>query len=377
MSLKQIHIEGFKSIRELTLDLAPLNVLIGANGAGKSNFIGVFRLLNEILEERLQVYSGSAGAESFFHFGSKNTPTVSLKLIFDTEYDNVFNGYEAILHRTAQDSLIFIHEEVYIHDKNKYLNPLYEQLGDGHKETMLYETSRSNQRYVIADFVIRALRSWKIYHFHDTSAEAGIKKSQQLNDNERLRADASNLAAFLYRLQETEPDHYRRIIETIRLVAPFFDDFNLRPSPLNPNNIRLEWQERGSDAYFDANALSDGTLRFMCLVTLLLQPDDLLPSVILIDEPELGLHPYAITLLASLLKQAADKTQVIVSTQSVPLINQFAPEDVIVVDRKDGQSEFHRLNEDDLKDWLGEYGLGDLWEKNVIGGRPQRWERSA
>jgi len=183
-----------------------------------------------------------------------------------------------------------------------------------------------------------------------------------------LRSDAANLAAFLYLLRNTYSSHYQRIVETIRLVAPFFDDFVLRPTPENQNKIRLEWREKQSDDYFDASYFSDGTLRFICLATLLLQPQ--LPSLVIIDEPELGLHPYAINLLADMLHSAATKTQVIVSTQSVPLVNQFLPADVIVVDREDNQSVFHRLKSEKLGEWLDQYGLGELWEKNVIGGRP-------
>ncbi|HZI07942.1 MAG TPA: AAA family ATPase, partial [Archangium sp.] len=161
---------------------------------------------------------------------------------------------------------------------------------------------------------------------------------------------------------------YRRIVSTIRLVAPFFDDFRLRPSPFNEQKIQLEWSERNSDAYFNAHALSDGTLRFICLATLLLQPN--LPSLILIDEPELGLHPYAIQVLAGLVRSASEKTQVILSTQSVTLVNQFEPEDLVVVDRANGESLFRRLSSEDTQDWLEGYSLGELWEKNVFGGRP-------
>jgi len=177
------------------------------------------------------------------------------------------------------------------------------------------------------------------------------------------------LAAFLYLLQETQPDYYRQIVETVRLVAPFFNDFVLRPNPFNEDKIQLEWQEKGSDGPFSANYLSDGTLRFICLATLLQQPN--LPTTILIDEPELGLHPYAIVVLANMLRSAATQTQVIISTQSVPLVNQFTPEDIIVVDRQDGQSTFERRSTANLEAWLDDYGVGDLWEKNLLGGRPR------
>lgn len=374
MLLERIEIEGFKSIRELELELTALNILIGANGAGKSNFITMFQLLNEMLERRLQVYTGRIGAESLLYFGAKTTSEIRVELTFTTDEEAMFNGYEAIWEPSNDDTLIFTEENYWLHDRSQYARPLVQHLGSGHRETRLFDKSSEVPYRLIVDYVIDALESWKLYHFHDTSAEAGIKRMGDIDDNAMLRPDASNLAAFLYRLKEKETAFYDRIVKTVRLVAPFFDDFILRPSPLNPEKIRLEWRERNSDTYFNAHSLSDGTLRFICLATLLLQPE--LPSLILIDEPELGLHPYAITLLANLLQSAAEQTQVIVSTQSVPLINQFTPEDVIVVDRDAEQSTFKRLDSSLLETWLEEYGLGELWEKNIIGGRPQHPERA-
>jgi predicted ATPase len=221
----------------------------------------------------------------------------------------------------------------------------------------------------IADFILEAINNWRVYHFHDTSSSARIKQVGKINDNQILRSDASNLAAYLYFLHEVHLADYRKIVATIRLVAPFFDDFMLRPNPFNHETIQLERKEKGSDAYFNAHALSDGTLRFICLATLLLQPK--LPATIIIDEPELGLHPYAITILASLLKAASQQTQLVVSTQSVPLVNQFGLEEIVVVDRKDGQSTFERRTAGELETWLEDYGMGDLWEKNLLGGRPR------
>ena len=212
------------------------------------------------------------------------------------------------------------------------------------------------------------LESWQLYHFHDTSDSAKVKQTGDLEDNRFLKPDARNLAAFLYRLEKNYKDYFDNIQDAIRLVAPFFDRFNLQPSELNADKIRLEWLEKGSDSYFNASVLSDGTLRFICMVTLLLQPQ--LPSVILVDEPELGLHPSAISVLANLLQSAAKRTQVLISTQSVTLVNHFEPQDVVVVEREEGQSVFRRLDRADMTSWLDDYGLGDLWEKNVIGGRP-------
>ena len=359
-SLDRIQLKGFKSIRETDLELRPLNVLIGANGAGKTNFIAAFELLNQIVEQNLQFFvSKSGGADALLHYGQKETSEISLRLYFGV------NSYEAALAPSTRDTLIFARESCWFRGEG-YTRPFEIEFGKGQKETQLHEHLEEK----IVQYVLDGLRSWKVYHFHDTSASAKIKKTGDIGDNAALRPDASNLAAFLYLLREAHPKHYRLIVETIRLAAPFFDDFILQPTPANRNKIKLEWREQNSDAYFDTSSLSDGTLRFICLTTLLLQPT--LPSTILIDEPELGLHPYAITLLASMLRSAATKTQVIVSTQSVTLVNQFAPEDIVVVDRENGQSAFKRLKARAIKQWLAEYGLGELWEKNVFGGRPRR-----
>ena len=333
--LEQITIKGFKSIRELeSFPLSSLNILIGANGSGKTNFTSAFRLLNQIVEENLQLFiSQQGGADTLLYFGQKKTDQIELDLQFGN------NGYNCSLVPAAGDTLVFASEQVRFHGEG-YSRPFEPVLGSGQLETELLEIARYTSNITIADHVLRAIRNWRIYHFHDTSTSAKIKQRGNLGDNEILRADASNLAAFLYLLRETKEPYYRKIVATIRMVAPFFHDFNLHPDPHNREKIQLEWREIGSDTYFNAHMLSDGTLRFMCLATLLLQPN--LPSTILIDEPELGLHPYAITVLAALLKSASKAVQIVVSTQSVPLVNQFSFEDIIVVDRQDQQSTFSR-----------------------------------
>ena len=197
-----------------------------------------------------------------------------------------------------------------------------------------------------------------------------MKKTADVNDNRFLRADGSNLAAFLYLLKINHQPSYRLIRKTVQRVAPFFDDFQLEPLALNQKSIQLEWKHKGSDGYFDASSLSDGTLRFIALATLFLQPREYRPSVILVDEPELGLHPFAITMFASILKQAATETQVIVATQSPLLLDHFDPVDVLVASQIDGATELERLDPSDLGEWLEDYSLGQLWEKNEIAGRP-------
>lgn len=355
--VNQIEIAGFKSIREAKLDLKPLNVFIGPNGAGKSNFIGVFKLLNKIIQQSLSVYvAEQGGANAFLHFGRKRTQKISLKL----QFADGKNSYGCDLAPSAEDNLFFENEWCGFSGN---LMPL----GKGHRETELVDEANERPGDVAAQ-VRNDFKSWRLYHFQDTSVSAGVKQTGALADNRSLRDDASNLAAFLFQLQQTNKPSYDNIVGAVRMVAPFFEDFTLAPSKLNPDKIRLEWKEKGSDDYFNASALSDGTLRFICLATLLLQPS--LPSAVLIDEPELGLHPSAITLLAELLRSASHRSQVIVSTQSVTLVNQLTPEEIVVVEHQEGTSSFTRLAEEQLKDWIGDYGLGELWEKNLVGGRP-------
>lgn len=372
--LATISVAGYKSIRNLNLDLRPLNVLIGANGAGKSNFVSVFRFLNQLISGNLQLRVGQAGgADQLLYYGSRTTERVEIELRFEVG-TGLFIGYRCILVPATSDTLLFENEllfgdeTAYFHDTNRYPRPYDEVMGSGHLESKLPIVAKTKGGVVRRAY--EAMQSWRIYHFHDTSDTAKVKQTNDLDDNRFLRPDASNLAAYLYYLHARHPQHYRNIVETIRLAAPFFGDFTLRPNPLNLNKIKLEWRERESDAYFDAGSLSDGTLRFMSLATLLLQPVNQLPELILLDEPELGLHPYAINLLAELLRSVSEQTQVIVATQSVTLVNQFEPEDIIVVDRHDGQSVFEHLPANAIDTWLEDYGLGDLWEKNIFGGRP-------
>lgn len=358
--IERIKASGFKSIKQMDLELGKLNVLIGSNGAGKSNFMGLFRLLNNIVESNLQVYVGTCGgAETLLYFGRKSTDQITIELSFAKNT----SGYRCALIPTADDQLIFKSEECWVYDKKR--GPQQVTLGGGQAET---ELIGANRMRIFARWVREHLRSSNVYHFHDTSDGAKVKGTADLEDNRMLRPDAANLAAFLYRLMQQHPDQYGHIVDATRMVAPFFDDFILEPSRLNKEKIRLEWREKGSDMYFNAFALSDGTLRFICLSTLLLQPT--LPQTILLDEPELGLHPYAITILAELLRGAATRAQVIVSSQSVSLVNQFEPDEIVVVEREEGQSVFRHLDKSNLESWLDDYGLGDLWEKNVLGGRP-------
>ncbi len=363
MKLDQIKISNFKSIKELSISLNNVNILIGPNGAGKSNFIQFFNLLNNIVSQNLQNYiAEKGGADNFLYFGRKHSESFSGFTSFG------LNDYEFELSATVDNNFFFKREITRYHSQ-VYGVTSSRNLSAGNRETKLIEEYKKEQHEGVVHYILGSMIRWRVYHFHDTSSTARVKKESDINDNRSLRRDASNLAAFLYLLQEKYNEYFLRIENTIKLIAPFFEKFQLEPLALNKEKISLEWKHFGSDEFFNANHLSDGTLRMICLITLLLQPD--LPDTIIIDEPELGLHPAAIELLTSLIKSVtANKKQIICSTQSVTFLNHFEPEDIIVVDRNNGESIFKRLDKSTLMEWLNEYGIGELWEKNVLGGRP-------
>ncbi len=234
-----------------------------------------------------------------------------------------------------------------------------------HEELLLEAAANKPETYIR-----KAMLKWRPYHFQDVSTSAGVRHAQAVRDNLMLKPDAGNLAPFLRMLNEQHPESYKRIVDTIRMVAPFFGDFVYRKDP--GERVDLEWFEAGDpDTPRGPRQLSDGTLRFICLATLLLQPAELQPDTILIDEPELGLHPFALSVIAELFKQVSAERQLIISTQSADLVNEFQPEDVVVVSRKEGASVFERLEPEPLKEWLEDYALGELWKRNIIGGRPE------
>jgi len=357
--LSRLLINNFKSIKDADIELKDINILIGANGAGKSNFISFFKMLNCLIENRFQEYVNSKqGADNILYNGLKKSQELKFNVYFGA------NHYAAIL-KPAQESLFFSKEQISFENNMGKPNVHYIDLSGS--ETGLFSFEKKNITRIV-NYVISSLKSWKVFHFHDTSDSAKIKQQNELHDNREFREDGSNIAAFLYLLQQKHSEQFTLIENTIKLVMPYFKRFRLEPLALNPNNIRLEWEENGSEKLFTTFHLSDGSLRMICLITLLLQPSP--PTTIIIDEPELGLHPAAIELLATLIQKAAENSQIIVATQSTALLNYFEPEDIIVADKTVNGTTLQRLKKDDLNDWLTDYSLGKIWEKNLIGGNP-------
>jgi len=369
MKIDTISIEGYKSFAKLDqFALRDLNVLIGANGAGKSNFLSLFRMMTALSQGNLQTFvKGQGGPDALLHGGRKRTARLGVELRFGPNA-GVVNGYTIALEPTLDNRLQFVKEEPWIIGYRTRGSATRYPLGTADEEARV----TSNAVNQVSGYVARWMKSWQQFHFHDTSDAAAVKRPHPSNDNLRLKTQADNLAAYLYHLRSLpgQDAAYRRIVDTIKLAAPFFGGFVAR-DPV-PETVELEWFEQSDPATpYRAHILSDGTLRFICLTTLLLQPINLLPDTILIDEPELGLHPFAVNLLADMMQEVSQYKQLIVSTQSVELLNALEPEHVVVAQRVDGATTLERLDLDQLRGWLEDYQtLGELWKRNVLGGRP-------
>ena len=376
--LDSMTIKGFKTIRELD-DFSPrdLTVLIGPNGVGKSNFISFFRMMVHMMgpgAQQLQLHVAlNGGASKLLHDGPSNTTEIEAQFTMgtkDTEGNqNDKTQYAFNLAFAAGDTFVFADEKYRFLPRNAKNLPGWIEIGAGNVYSNLM-----GKAYTLEDPTTRVIQDTMqkigIYQFHNTSETARIKTKWRINDNRFLKEDAGNIAPVLYRLKHQDPRYYQRIINTLQLMLPFFSDFELEPEY---DHLILRWREQNSDQIFDVSQASDGMLRTIALVTLLLLPTDELPDVLIIDEPELGLHPFAINIIGGLIKAASIKIQVIIATQSTALVDCFDPEDIVVVERneRDGrESVFRHLDGENLEGWLEDYSLAELWQKNVIGGRP-------
>lgn len=373
--LRNIRAQNFKTFRELDLPVGNINLVIGANGAGKSNLLQIFHLLNTAARQQLQRFiAQSGGPTPWLSRDAQDNPRINLEFHFEDRASRIISYHLTLapIHPKSKfgDATLAIVSEQYQCNSTSQGQPqrFAKAAHTPHDEAALPNWAKSGDE--VAQRLLQVAQSSHIYHFHDTSGLARIRHPSSLNDNHFLRPDGSNLAAYLYQLRESFPAHYHNIIESTKIIMPSFGDFVLRPPPKQPDHIRLEWREQNSDMVFGAHALSDGVLRFICLATLFLQPPETMPPIIIVDEPELGLHPVAITVLAELIRAAAADTRIFLATQSALLLDRFNADEVIVVNRMGNQSHAHRLNANALAPWLEEHPLSQLWEMNVIGGTP-------
>lgn len=361
--IERIRLREFKTFSDAEVELKSCNILIGGNGAGKSSLLGALKLLRSFCLRELQHYVlKSGGANDLLRRAIPATKlmTLDVNLFAATGKSQIQLYFE----RTDNDRLLTT-----VNIERFDLDSI-PQGGARQLVTEDLEWSPCHSG-VNSELMIELLSGTRVFHFTETVVAAPASFECDLDDNFELREDGGNLAAFLYLLEKRHPTSYRRITHSVGQVLSGFGGFVLQPSALNPNRIRLRWRMKGTDGNFGPHQLSDGTMRFILLATLLHQPPELLPKIVAIDEPELGLHPAALNLVASLIRVAAHHCQVIVATQSAALVDEFEPDDVIVVHRHNDGSTLERLSSESLQEWLEEYSLGELWEKNVVGGGPR------
>ncbi|MCH9852510.1 MAG: AAA family ATPase [Alphaproteobacteria bacterium] len=369
--LSNITIKGFKSLENIeNFSLQNMNILVGANGTGKSNFLNFFGMLSWMIRgKNLQVYiAKKGGGDDLLFNGAKHTRSIECIMTFKGKTGQT--EYSFHLQHTENNQLVFSREEYRFtgnHERNNNLStPNWTPLGIGHMEAKIHDITDDKTAHITR----KILQNCTIYQFHDTSETSPLKFSSDMADKVFLKGDGQNLASILYDLQQNQNKYYQEIVNTIQLVLPVFADFELQPYH---EKIALRWRAKNmNDKTFGAHLTSDGTLRFFALVTLLCLPKDRISDVVLLDEPELGLHPYAISLLADLIKRLAKSKQVIVATQSTLLLNEFDVENIIITNMaENGATTFSRLKKNKFQKWLDEYNLGDLWQKNVFGGNPK------
>jgi predicted ATPase len=360
--IAEISIEGFRSLKHVEkLQLPQLTVLIGANGVGKSSFIRLFEMIGWMLRAHdLQGFVARNGyGDDQFFMGSRNTPQIKVELRIAT--DRGLNEYRfEMAHLSAGDTLMLTHEAYRYSNAAMVGQANWTDLGGAGKESALPDRPDKT-----AKAIYHLLRQCATYQFHDTSAKAALHLSWDISDSVRMRSDGGNLAAVLLDLRENDGPHYRQLVRQIQRVFPALENFVLEPVA---GKVLLRWKSRYSDKIFGAHLTSDGSLRLFCLLTLLSLPDERLPDVLFLDEPELGLHPHAITLVSEMLKRVARTRQVFIATQSPYMVDCFDLENIVVAEAEGGATRLRNMPKAQYQQWLDDdYLLSDIWLKTPVG----------
>ncbi len=371
-AIEFVHVKGFRSLADFRVDDLPgVTVMIGPNGAGKSNFLRFFEMMGWMLTapRRLARFvRWQGGADDQLFGGHARTKRIEADVALRTSAGRA--DYRFSLAHTNPDCLEFDDERFRLRGGDPPNDLPWQELGSGHPEAKILEARSTDNTNVFgagATAIVETLRSCSCYQFHDTSDRSPIKKAWDASDCGRLRGDGGNLAAVLHFLEQNDVRRYESICYHVGRVLPVFDRFVLDESH---DGLILRWKAKNSNKNCGAHLASDGSLRIFALVTLLNLPLDLLPHVILLDEPALGLHPAAISLVGGMIRSLAARRQIIVATQSSLLVDVFELDQLFVLDLDGDATTVQRMKSDDYREWLEEYSTGQLWEKNLLGGYP-------
>ena len=374
--IESLHVEGFRTLADFKIDDLPCaTMLIGANGSGKSNLLRFVEMLATTINDyRLNNFVQRHGGAGDQLFGSnKTSKRIRAQIGVRTEWGQ--SDYRFALAYSQPDRFIFDYEAYRFTQDGCDAKRPWQEIGNGHTEAKIIEAAQSagsgGGNIRTAKALARLFRRCEVYQFHDTSFYSPFKTTCDPTENAYLRSDGSNLAAVLLRLERENPRRFKSICSFIQRIVPNFDRFQIEE---DNTPFLLQWRVKGMDKTIGAHLTSDGSLRFFALATLLNLPPEMLPDVLLLDEPELGLHPAAVVLVGHMIKVAARERQVIVATQSPQLVDVFGLDEIFVLELENGRTGFHRYDKGKyfewLKEhWLDEYSTGELWEKNLIGGR--------
>ena len=368
--IESFSIRGFRSLADFAISGLPnAAVLIGVNGSGKSNIIRFFELVSWMLRSRrlAEFVERQGGADDQLFRGNRQTPRLEAEISLRTARGR--NDYRFALSYGHPDRFFCSEESFRFSSHDFPTEAAWQYLDSGHGEAAIVD-ARYGGSYVnttTASVIVHLLRDCSTFQFHDTSDSSNFKQRWDAEDNNQLRSHGGNLAAILYRLERENTRRYDTICRHIGRVLPVFDGFAIEESY---GKVSLRWQAKNTDKTIGAHLTSDGSLRFFALVTLLNLPPEMLPSVILLDEPELGLHPAAVTLVGGMIKSLSTQKQVIVATQSPLLVDAFDLDEIFVLDLDDGQTKVSKPSQSAYKHWLEEFTTGELWQKNMLGGRP-------
>lgn len=396
-----IKIEGFRSFKKVELNLEPLSVLIGPNGGGKSNFMDLLALLAEAGSGQLANGILKRGGFHDIAFGFDTSGEMRVELRFkellhpwrlalqasgkklDVVFRMVARAFgtgvqvtEELVRQESAEEPALSEEMV----RRGLVGSVFkgwsesgglvteERSGVSPIELAITQV-RDPAKYPAASAVLKKLGEWAFYRDVDVGVQSAVRQPATIRPETRLLPDGSNLSSVFHEIQQEHSDDWADILEIFKTAYPEFVKLTV-PASGGDGKVILRWFERPFERQggLSANLLSDGTLKLLCLVAILKNPVP--PPLICIDEPEVGLHPDWIELVAELMQSAAARTQLIVATHSPQIVAKLDPEQVIVTEKHDGETHLTRLNGKELEKWLDEFNLSDLWLAGHIGGRP-------
>lgn len=387
MLIKSLHLKNFLSYGETSqvIELRSLNVLIGPNGSGKSNLIEAIELLRATPKDLLTPIRDGGGVRDWLWKGASKLPVAKVDAIVDYPKDPALLRYvlsftevgqrfeivdERVEHATPDPG----HKQPYLYYKfengHGVLNVKGEQRRLQHEDidpaASILSQRKDPDQYPELTYLGTAFAKMRLYR-EWTFGRYTIPRLPQKADlpNEHLEPDASNLGLVLSRLRR-EPVVKRKLLEALRVLYDGIDDFDVR---IEGGTVQVFFHEGRYTV--PATRLSDGTLRYLCLLTILCHPNP--GPLVCIEEPDLGLHPDVLPTLATLLKEASERTQLIVTTHSDVLVDALTdtPESILVANRSEDGTTLERLDAVKLRPWLKKYRLGQLWTRGEIGGT--RW----